>query len=368
VDEALAASRPMLERGQLRALLEDDRRLGDLRDRLEEFSDGLTTRYGTRMHEAMLASARDRAQAAQLFRSATAENPDFAAASFRDQYAFTYFDEGSIEAAGAQIAERRTALAADHELLSEPRQGRQEGALLLFSCDPAYFASHFPYWASAVQYLHNLNIKLHFVLIGDSGRVAELVEKSTEVARSLARLRGGDATLAVDRVSFSRVAVPESVNMPQTFYACARYLLARELRQRVDGQVVILDIDMMLRADPAPFIGRLRDLMGSRLSTATAPGLASLIPARRHLAGVFPVPEGELGERVMQDLEDYIHLGLSSPISWTLDQNAITYAVERAVERHGLGVSLSTHEIGQPFAQWAPAKGLFVAEQRKLEG
>jgi hypothetical protein len=222
---------------------------------------------------------------------------------------------------------------------------------------------------SVALHLCDHDIELHFVLVGDSAGVAELIERSADVARSVSRLRGGEAALAVDRMSFSRVAVPDHVRMPQTFHACSRYLLAGELRQRTDRSIVILDIDMMLRADPAPFLRGLRELAGSRLSTTMGGGgLASLIPARRHLAGTFPVPEGEMGEMVMQDLEDYIHLGLSSPISWTLDQNAIAYAVERAVSRHGPDIALSTHEIGVPFAQWASAKGLFVAEQRKLEG
>lgn len=339
-----------------------------LREQVGACGSALGTRYGALMLEGMLAGIRDRRRGEDVLRAARAENPEFADTSFLDQFASTYFSRESIEGSAELIERRRTALTRDLEFLSEPGWGRRESTLLLFSCDPTYFAAHLPYWASAVQYLRTHNLGLHFMLVGGRERVAEVVGKGVEVTHSISRLRGGDPSLALERMSFSRVAVPDYVSDPMTFFACARYLLARELGQRFDGRVMILDVDMMARADPAPFLRHLHDLSGMRLPLAIGGGLASLIPARRYLAGTFPLPCGELGERVMRDLEDYVYLGLSKSISWTLDQNAITYAVEQTVARYGPGVPMAIGELEQPFVQWAAVKGIYVAEQRKLEG
>lgn len=349
-------------------LFSGDNHLMALRERVERLNPGLSTGYGVLMHEGMLASVRDRSQAMKLFRAAKAENSEFAAASSIDQFAATYYSEDVIEGSRGQIAERRQALADEFELLSEPRWGNDKSALLLFSCDPAYFAAHFPYWVSAIQYLGGRNMGLHFLLVGDRGESAGIVDKCADVTNSVVHLRGGDPAPALGRMSYSRVSMPEYVAERKTFCACARYLLARELSARFEGRVLILDVDMMVRADPAAFLRRLGSLSGARLPMAIGGGLASLIPARRHLAGLFPVPGGELGEEFMCDVEDYMYLGLSSPISWTLDQNAITYAVERLIARRGPGsVPLGLEEVGHPFDQWALITGLFVAEQRKME-
>lgn len=335
--------------------------------RVDAMGDELSTEYGALMFRALLASTSDRDTAAGLFHAANAANPEFAKATLLDQFASTYFSTTELSARADEVDERRRALLSEFRLLSEPKQGDDGSTLLLFSCDPVYFAIYLPYWISLCQYMLDLDINLHFVLVCEQQEASEILDRGEQVIESTAHLRGGDLGLLSKHLSFSHVETPGYVKDRTTFYACARYLVAMNLDRRFKGRVVILDIDMTVRSDPAMFLQRLREVSDLRLPMTIASGLQSLIPARRYMAGTFPVPKGELGERVMSSLESYIYAGLSSEVSGTLDQNALAYVAEGMIGEYGHDALIAVGRLGQPFTQLAPVKQMQEAGQRKLE-
>lgn len=339
----------------------------DLNEQMSRLVPRLGTRYGAGMVRAIVTSINDRASAADLFRAAWMENPEFAKASLIDWHAATYFSQESIRRSTATVEERRTRMAEDVELASSPSSGGGGKTLLLFSCDLTYFRVHFPYWISAIQYLSQHGIEAHFILVGNREAVGDAIKECAEVISLTATLRGTSPLAATEHVSFSRVSTPGYVTDPKTFFACARFLLARQLGRNFEGQMLILDSDMMLREDPRLFLRRLHDLSESRLPLVIAGGLSSLIPAHRYPAVTFPIPRREWGDQIMHDIEDYIYAGLDCSVSWTLDQNAITYAVERLVASQGADLLFRIHELGRPFVQWTAVKGMFTETQRRLE-
>lgn len=340
-------------------------RLAALRGEIERCASELSTDYGAKMFAGMLASVHDRAAAAALFRAAREENPEFASANGLDHFAFTYLTEGDLAAVGEEIGERRAAFADSLEFLGEPPLLDEGGALLLFSCSRTFFVTYFPFWAAAVSYLDRHGVKLHFAFVAEAGEIEATIEDGLAVAAAASRLRGLDPLAPERALSFSRLPVPSYVGSATTLYACARYLLARQMAERCGGRVLIADMDMVIKADPVSFLDRVGDASQPRLPIAIARGASTLFPTRRFMANTFPVPRGEFGDLVMQHVEDYIYAGLSAPRSWALDQNALAYAVERVVAWAPDAVVNLGH-FERPFTQVSINK-LYEVGQRRID-
>jgi glycosyltransferase involved in cell wall biosynthesis len=350
-----------------RVIFAGDDHLVAIREKIEERGAELSTTYGRLMFEGMLMSIRDRSAAAELFRAARAEDPDFANAQRLDDFAATYFTAEEIGARHVELAERRTCVLESFEPLAEQVPGGKDDTLLLFSCDPTFLVIYFPYWASIAEYLKEDGVSMHFVVTGDTREGAGAIERALTLGNALSDLRRSDSFGLADSLSFSTVAVPGWVENPKTFYACARYLLARDVAKRFNGRVLVLDVDMVMRANPVDFLRRHGDALDACLPVVMSKaGMSSLIPARRYGAATFPVPRGELGDRAMRHIEDYMCAGLSCPISWTLDQNALNYAADRTVVEYGPDALLNIADSHRPFAQ-EPIRRLYETGQRRRE-
>lgn len=355
-----------LMRVRYHSLFQDGEHIAGLGGSLEACKPNLSTHYGMLMFEGMLASTQDRAAAAELFRAARADNPEFAVASYLDSFTATYLTSEEIAAESALVADRRAALSRSFELVGAPLQAGDRGLHLLFSFDPTFFAIYFPYWASVAGYLAERDVGLHFAIAGEEREVMDTIEDGRALAESVWRLRGLDRALLPASLSFSRVTVPDYVNEPVTFYACARYLLAREICTRLGAPMLILDMDMTMVLDPVDFLRELSSASSDRLAIVKASGLESLIPARRSRAGTFLLRPGEVADRAMHHLEDYIFAGLSRPTSWTLDQIALAYAVERVTAEFGSEIFLDIESLRRPFTQESSLTTLYEGAQRRL--
>lgn len=351
-------------KGNYYEMVADGERMRNFRLAVEKSTHGRSTSYGALMFRAMLTSIDDRDAAAAMFRTVEAESSGFAAVSPLDQFAATYFSEGEIDQQASKVAARRLAFTREWTSIKEGLFGNEQSSLFLFSCDPVYFRVYFPYWIGALPYLADQNVSMHFVVVGERSMVDSVVDSSMDLALAVSRFRGMDWQSLSQRVSVSSVGVPAYVNDHTTFFACARYLAALKLSDQRSGRVIVLDIDMVMRDDPALFLRRVHDLSAGNLSVMVARDLGSLIPTRRYMAGTFPVPVGKEGRRAMNNLEDYIYVGLASQVSGTLDQNALAYVIERAVERDKEMELIPIGKLGQPFVQLAPVKRMYETGQR----
>lgn len=356
-----------LERVRHHKLAQDSQLLDELREMLDAIGSRVSTSYGAQMFEAMLTSLNDRDETAKLFKSAIKGNEEFVAAPFLDQYVSTYFTRNMIHERSAEIKNRRRALVRSFEMLDSLPQGA-ERTLLLFSSDPTFFAIYFPYWASTIQYLQDHDIDLHFILVGDKEQTSTAVRNGSDLVRSISRLRSDQRQLPKN-VSFSHVPVPAYVAVPETFYACARYLLASKFKAQTNSRIIVLDMDMTLINDPTGLFVRLAELDENEMPLAIAGGASSLVPARRYIANTFPVPTGAFGDRVMREIEDYIYVGLPKTFSWTLDQNALAYMAEYASASVGVDSLIEIARLGRPpLSQLASINGLYETAQRQRDG
>jgi hypothetical protein len=355
-----------LKRKRFSEIFTGDEHLAGINGAIDGHSEELSTRYGLLMFKGMLASVRDRTIAADLFAEAARDEREFAHAQSLDLFASTYFTAEQVDGRRAKAAEQYRSLMGDFELCCELEPGGKEDSLIVFSCDARFFSVYFPYWASAVEYLREHNVSLHFVLVGEPDETRTVHERGVALAEAVVRLRGGDPRRLSEVLSFSTASVPRDVVDKTTFYACARYLFARKISSQRDGEVLLLDIDMTLRMDPSAFLRHLREGADGRLQVVMGGGMSSLIPARRFMAGTFLVPGGEVGDEALQHIEDYILSGLSCPRSWTLDQMALAYAVERVVGARGADTLMNIEGVPRPFAQ-QPINRLYEDGQRRLD-
>lgn len=356
-----------LKRKRFSEIFTGDKHVVGINEVIDGHSEGLSTRYGLFMFKGMLASARgDRTVAADLFAEAARNEREFAHAQSLDLFAATYFTPEQVDGRRAGAAEQYGSLMEAFKLCADLEPGGVEDTLIVFSCDAKFFSVYFPYWASVIEYLRHHNVSLHFILVGEPNETRTVHERGVALAEAIAGLRGSDARRPSEGLSFSTVPVPPHVVDKTTFYACARYLFARKIRNQRNGEILLLDIDMTLQMDPSAFLGHLREEVDGRLPVVMGGGKSSLIPARRFMAGTFLVPGGELGDEALQHIEDYILSGLACPRSWTLDQMALAYAVERVVGTRGADTVMDIGIFRRPFAQ-QPINRLYEDGQRRLD-
>lgn len=111
-----------------------------------------------------------------------------------------------------------------------------------------------------------------------------------------------------------------------TFFACARFLALPQILEQYSS-IYAIDADLTMRVDPTAF---LRSVKGLRLSVPENSGTISAVPWRRYMAGNVAANAALLETETLDDLLAYITVGLQQPQAWTLDQNALSYAIERA--------------------------------------
>ena len=112
---------------------------------------------------------------------------------------------------------------------------------------------------------------------------------------------------------------------------------------------MISDIDLFFREDPKRYLDGL-DL--DRIGLQAHEGFMTLKPWRRFTAGTLMLPFSERVHEHFGDVEHYLVAGLGLDRSWTLDQNALAYMVERMIAAgdHDLLVDLSRTGARRPTA------------------
>lgn len=166
------------------------------------------------------------------------------------------------------------------------------------------------------------DVDYNFLICGSRDEALEAVADAGVYARSLATLnRSGNPR----NVHHFWMPVPVFVADPVTFYACARFFAVQMLLDRYVN-VYLMDADLATGVDPRPYLRRVAKLPFALPSMS---GFTALHPWRRYMAGNVALNRGVLETPVLTDLQDYVALGLRQPHSWTLDQNALAYTIER---------------------------------------
>ncbi len=189
------------------------------------------------------------------------------------------------------------------------------------SVDPVFFRIYAPMMIFNAQQLPEYDLVL--LLCADKMEAADLVADAEAYNAALCRL---NTQPRARNISFFAVDKPEWVVEDHAYYACARFFALPQLLEHYEN-VYCLDADLLLKDNPASFFKATADVP---LSVPLNSGALSLIPWRRYMAGNLVANRRILETPALQDLAEYISVGLRSEFAWTLDQNALSYVAERS--------------------------------------
>lgn len=126
--------------------------------------------------------------------------------------------------------------------------------------------------------------------------------------------------------TFSYEIYPEFVKDSKTYYACSRYVIAKNIMNQNDNDIFIMDADFFINDELETYLSK---ITAHDLSIPFSPALLSLFPWRRIMAGYVFLKNNSKSHEFLNLVRTYIINNLDKENSWTLDQNALTYAYEK---------------------------------------
>ncbi|WP_166827780.1 hypothetical protein [Brevibacterium limosum] len=259
----------------------------------------------------------DRSAAADYFSLiGQKDDNDLISYFYTDVGALTYYSHGQVVSPQTS-ARTRSVQESIHEI-TVSQTGNELG--ILVSVDPNFFRIYswlIYYYAQQLPH-----IDFNFLICCDQDSAEQLISDGEMYAEALSTLNKSGMP---ENVGYFRIPVPDFANQQKTFYACARFYAVERLLKEYP-QVYSMDADLMFTEDPTKFFSRVRNL---RVAAPESVGLTYLSPWRRHLAGNIPLNSSVLNTDFLSDLQDYISYGLAAKSSWMLDQNALTYSIEK---------------------------------------
>lgn len=228
-----------------------------------------------------------------------------------DRGALSYFNE-------EQVAERSRP--AENIVGAIPEMATARSAFMM-SVDPAFFRVYAPMFLFNAQQIPEMDLVV--LICAGPEESAELIRDAEQYLASLAKMNKQEVPKNIHYHSFP---VPDWGGDRTTFYACARFLALPQVLEQYE-YVYAIDADLIMRYEPNGFLRRTADVM---LSFPHIVGPLGIVPWRRYMAGNLVATQKLLETRTIGDLEAYITAGLGQRNAWTLDQNALAYAIEHS--------------------------------------
>lgn len=189
---------------------------------------------------------------------------------------------------------------------------------LVFSMDAGFCSAYLPLMLHYARYMSDINY--HFVFVGSKSEVSACREMLDVLVTAQEKCAGRKMV----NYSCSTMSIPATVKEKVTFYACARYFAASELLEYFEG-VYVMDMNIQFTENPATYFSSMWE---HDVCLPKGLNLGQLMPWRRFMAGNVFVRNTEAGRAFLSTVVDYMRAGLVCADSWTLDQNALCYAME----------------------------------------
>lgn len=234
---------------------------------------------------------------------------------YSDMGAMTYYSETTLDEEDSRRARKL------RESIVNIRDSSNDGDVgVLISVDQHFFRIYAPiifYYAQQMP-----KIDYNILICGDMHQGGNLISAADEYMRSLSEMNRSGIPR---NVNYFRAPIPEFVAEDKTFFASARFFAAQTMLERYPN-VYAMDADLLTDVDPQPYFAEIRTVAFGVPETR---GFNYLSPWRRNMAGNMALNRNVLDTSMLEDLQVYLAHGLTSPMSWMLDQNAIAYAVEK---------------------------------------
>lgn len=233
-----------------------------------------------------------------------------------DAGALSYFSEMQVAHAAENITEPGLTYS------WKARSKTNAKAAIVVSADPTFYRIYGPMMLFNAQQVPETDFV--FLICASEESTRQLVHTSRAYTAALAGLNRQKPPA---NVSYYAVDTPTWVNDERTFYACARFLALPDLLKRYRN-VYCIDADLIMKDNPAGFLKKTAKLT---LSVPKSTSSIGIVPWRRHMAGSLVASQQLADSPTLEKLNGYISAGLQNPHAWTLDQNALSYAVETSL-------------------------------------
>lgn len=263
-----------------------------------------------------LTSLFDRATAAQHFQTVkTLDNYGLLDHFYLDRGAHTYFDSSEFPTDVRADAQRIR-----NSIQTLTAQPTSNSFGLLVSVDAKFFRVYGPQLFFYAQHLPDIDFNI--LICGSTEEALGLIKDGSSFQSGLQTL---SRIKPPKNIRYYQVPVPSYVHEYATFYASARFF-ASQLMLKNYEHTYLMDADLSTDVDPRPYFKRV-----SKISFG-APQMSdffALHPWRRYMAGNITLNQSVLKTNAITDLQEYLAYGLRTEKSWTLDQNALSYSIER---------------------------------------
>lgn len=233
-----------------------------------------------------------------------------------DVGARTYFVEGELEARGLDARVTQV----QRSLMEQQTHPSAHSFAVVVSADENFFRIYGTQLIALAQQMPDVDFVV--ILCAGEREAASLVELADVFGKQLAHFNRSGGVL---NIQYYSMPVPDFVQQPVTFYASARFFAASPLLERYE-RLYIMDIDLSANDDPTAYFERIKAVT---FGTPSNNSLISISPWRRYLAGNVSIGRGAESSGLLRDLQSYLVCGLMENSSWMLDQNALTFAIER---------------------------------------
>lgn len=214
-------------------------------------------------------------------------------------------------------------------------------ATVIYSANPRFLKSYLMRLVYYISLFPEFDYHFHLVASPDECKdLASLVLSTYELNQNIR----GKSEL-IENISFSFSETPAEVIHKKSYFASVRYLIADQIMSITNSPVWIQDVDLFPTGEVAQIEKALRKNDVSLYVSSFAHGL---FPWTRYLAGNVYVSNTAMGAKFLRSAASYLVEWLLAPNSWTVDQNALTFALDTCGPSLRLG---NMKELKVPFTQ-----------------
>lgn len=221
---------------------------------------------------------------------------------------------------------------------------------LLFSVDSRYLRLYGPSIFLNIMALQNYHF--HFHVVGyEIDELIDVIQESEVLFKDLIKYSKKNSN--TKGPTFSYEIIPERIESYKTYSACARFINASYFMEYFDSDLLILDADMFLTDTLVSFF---KQVEKADVAIAFSRGTTPVVPWRRVMAGNIYLKNNNKAKQFIDLAKEYILENLHHKNSWTLDQNALSFAYDKVMESDTSTSFINMYNIKRPMSHPAIRK------------
>ena len=199
--------------------------------------------------------------------------------------------------------------------------GSYEEYGIVLSVEKNFFKIYMPLLMSIISHF-DISLSFHIFVVGDKNEINmcnKLFYKMQNVMNEFISKKAN--------IFLYHVMCPDFVKKISTVSACARYMFLDNII-KMHKAIYIMDIDLLIKDYPVDYFNK----MQKNDADIVSPGPIYWpipYPWRRYMAGNIYIKSNKNTEKFLNLVSLYCAYGLKNDISWTLDQNALEYAISK---------------------------------------